>query len=293
MRALATVLVSVLFLPTLAAQPTDSTVVGPVEASWWIGAAGSEGPASNVTPGAEMALHVTGRALGNGTYRVAVDDIRIASGVLVAALAIDPPPTTAAFSNATGPATVAVAFAAPSLPGTASVTVTLVVLENATALQNATEVARKEVASTFLVVAPAPPPAPGVPVWVWAIGTVVVLGAGAAVLRFRKRQVKVAPRSRTLQELEVETKAEKARPKDAATIAAEYEAVQKKEAERLATREASILDAKRADIRKSIDLARQRHERGELSAFQFQKLKENKEKQLAELERQGGNGGAD
>lgn len=117
-------------------------------------------------------------------------------------------------------------------------------------------------------------------------GLAVLLAAGAVggFLVFRKRQVKAAPRSSVLQQAEMERKLEKAKaPEEKAAIQAEMRQV---EAERSLTREAQIVEAKMADVRKGLDRLKERHDAGQLTQHQYDQMRSKRESQLEDLERE-------
>ncbi|MGQ0536993.1 MAG: hypothetical protein ACT4PT_13100 [Methanobacteriota archaeon] len=138
---------------------------------------------------------------------------------------------------------------------------------------------------TFEVAGRVPTPAPGpsgLPVSplvaAVAIG-ILVLGGGAVLLRRRRPRVK--PRSRALREVAAETAA----PEAQAKVAVE-------EAARVKDREHSILEAKRADILRSIELSRGRLSRGEITEHVFNQIEARKRQALeavdAEIRQKGG-----
>lgn len=291
-RAASVALVVFLILaPILSAQegsrstpppsPTGAEDVGPLEVTYFLTESGARDPLATLRPSEAFDLFTTFTTNDPGSYRISVTSGSTSRNLTWSAnLSVEP--------------TIRLPLIAPA-SDTPNFTVVADVLVERANGTNVTRLASDTISLTVPVVTPAPTgdptttPRPPTPVWVWALAAVVLLAVVPfAVQKARKRQVKVAPRSRTLSELQVEDKAEKASPKRAAEVEAARQEVAAREAERLAQRESSILDAKRNDILRSIELMKQRHERGELTAFQFQKLKEKKEAQLAELERQGG-----
>lgn len=115
-----------------------------------------------------------------------------------------------------------------------------------------------------------------------AVG-VAATGLGAWML-LRRRQVRAAPRSSVLQQAEMEKKLEKAKaPEEKAAIKAEMRQV---EAERSLTREAQIVEAKIADVRKGLDRLKERHDAGQLTQHQYDQMRSKRESQLEDLERE-------
>ena len=280
MRRLIPLLVLALLLaPGALAGHTDGAqsaqVVGPVRIGYrFEGGDGSHTFAN----GTNVTVRFFLEPLDNGTYRVAIARLGETANVTGTATPGADPLANSVTTTfvAHGPAgdTVIALFAAEVHR-----------LDNGTAAY----IDRGNLEVSFAIIAPTPPPVTGFPAWAWyVVGALVLLIALVVVQKARKRQVRVAPRSRTLQELQVEDKAEKTSARRAAEVEAARQEVEAREAERLAQRENSIVDAKRQDILRSIELMKQRRERGELTEFQFQKLKEKKEAQLAELDRQGG-----
>lgn len=258
----------------VAKTPPEGTVaVGPVDVSYFLTRSGESEHVGILYPSELVEVHADLASNRNGTYRVTLSaDGASANATMAANLSMIPAVTLPLIApdSAVGAHDFVVDVLVESFNGT-----------------NVTREAFGTITLSVVVVAPQPPGL--LPTWAWfVIGAAVLAAGGFAVQRARKRQVRVAPRSRTLQELQVEDKAEKVSPKRQAEVEAARQEVETREAERLAVRENSILDAKRNDILRSIELMKQRHERGELTAFQYQKLKEKKEAQLAELERGGG-----
>ncbi|HVL86671.1 MAG TPA: hypothetical protein VM681_01490 [Candidatus Thermoplasmatota archaeon] len=126
----------------------------------------------------------------------------------------------------------------------------------------------------ILLVAPPPRPNPLVefyeanPLRAWLLVGLAAVGGG--YVAWKRRRPRIKPRSRAL-------RAEQAQ-RGAAPPA---EAVEETAAEK----ESRILRAKRADVERSIENARLRMERGEITSFQFENLKQSKEANLAELDR--------
>lgn len=108
---------------------------------------------------------------------------------------------------------------------------------------------------TFTVVLPPGPPEPGLPLLPLAVGAVLLVGAGAAAYLKLRRPKDVLPPE--------PTEAERQR------------AVQE--------RRESIHDAKVRDVVASLDRARGRLDRGEITRYQFDRIEEQKRDQLREL----------
>jgi len=148
-------------------------------------------------------------------------------------------------------------------------------------------------------------PAPAVPVsWYVGGGVAVLLVAAVAGYSIRQRNVRRRmnegpKRSQVMREVELERKLEKAAQKDpeqAAQIKAE---IRQQEQVREKRREVQILEAKRADVLKTMDLLRKRHEAGGLSKLQYDNMLAKKkadleriEAEIAQMESEGGDAGA-
>ncbi|HET6405599.1 MAG TPA: hypothetical protein VFH78_13230 [Candidatus Thermoplasmatota archaeon] len=145
----------------------------------------------------------------------------------------------------------------------------------------------------------APPPSPGVPrEWLF-IGLAVLLLAGGGlglVARQRavKRRMNAAPRrSQVMREMELEQKLEKAKAKDPEAAVVIQQEIRQAEQVREKRRELQILEAKRADALKTLDLLKKRHEAGGLTKLQYDNMVAKKrqdleriEAEIAEMERQ-------
>lgn len=122
--------------------------------------------------------------------------------------------------------------------------------------------------SSFQVEELSVPPGPGLP-WAWIIGIgAVVLGGGAGVYwwRTRDRQIRGQARSQAMRELEGES--------------FEEETVDEPEVHP----QLKILQARADDVRRMIELAKERHESGDLTEHQFETIRERKEQELEEIE---------
>ena len=134
------------------------------------------------------------------------------------------------------------------------------------------------------VVAPAPPPT-GLP-REWLVGgaavVLVAVGAGALAARSRaqRRKMRGQTRSQALREVELEERAEK-RPEEAAVIRQELRQQEKVKEKR---RDLQILEAKRADVLKTMELLRKRHEAGGLTKLQHDNMLAKKQADLQRIE---------
>lgn len=143
------------------------------------------------------------------------------------------------------------------------------------------------------VVAPAPAPTIDTPVLVGG-GLLLLLVLGFGVYGLRQRREKAvmnrAPRrSQALREEALEKAAEK-RPEEVVQIQQE---IRQEEKVREKRRELQILEAKRADALKTLDLLKKRHEAGGLTKLQYDNMVAKKqadlqriEAEIAEMERQ-------
>lgn len=131
----------------------------------------------------------------------------------------------------------------------------------------------------------APTPPPGLPTS-WLVGGAAVLlvavGAGALAARSRaqRRKMRGQTRSQALREVELEERAEK-RPEEAAVIREELRAQEKVKEKR---RDLQILEAKRADVLKTMDLLKKRHEAGGLTKLQYDNMVAKKQVDLQRIE---------
>lgn len=134
-----------------------------------------------------------------------------------------------------------------------------------------------------LEVVPAPsPPAegPGTLTIVLGVGAAALVIGGAAYAVARARKPKARPKSETLQRIEMEKQLESAKTvEEKQAIREEIKAV---EAEKSRARDLQILEAKRADVERTIDLLKKRHDAGQLTRLQYEKMVEKK---LDELDR--------
>lgn len=132
-----------------------------------------------------------------------------------------------------------------------------------------------------VVPAPAPPAAgPSALSIVLGVGAAAVVLGGAAFAVARARRPKARPKSETLQRIEMEKQLESARTvEEKQAIREEIKAV---EAGKSRARDLQILEAKRADVERTIDLLKKRHDAGQLTRLQYEKMVEKK---LDELDR--------
>jgi hypothetical protein len=138
----------------------------------------------------------------------------------------------------------------------------------------------------------------------WYVGggaaLLVVLGVVVYGLRQRsvRRRMNEGPRrSQVMREMALEQELTRAKdPERAAEIKAE---IRQQEQVREKRRELQILEAKRADVLKTMDLLRKRHEAGGLTKHQYDTMLakrqadlERIEREIAEMEAAGGDGSA-
>lgn len=133
-------------------------------------------------------------------------------------------------------------------------------------------------------------PAPGIPTtYLLAGGAVVVVGAGAAVFAMKQRREKrlmnQAPRrSQVMREMELEREMEKVAAKDPEAAQEIRQEIRVQEQVREKRRELQILEAKRADVLKGMDLLRKRHEAGGLTKHQYDNMVAKKQQDLQRIE---------
>ena len=143
---------------------------------------------------------------------------------------------------------------------------------------------------TYRVAAPAeaPAPAPTLPRGAYIAGALVLLGvlvAGVVVGRQRaqRRRMNEGPRrSQVMRELELEQKLEKA--KDPEQVQEIKQEIRQQEHVREKRRELQILEAKRADALKTLDLLKKRHEAGGLTKLQYDNMVAKKRGDLQKIE---------
>lgn len=295
-----------LLLPAVAAEGTVAPPAGAATASVagvgvaiWVGAPDARN--ATLAPGAADTLRVVLTFSGNLTEPNVTRTwfVNLTSSSLV-------------FDNATLQGSFASPFPeAPQAAGATQVraasnaTGDLAYTANVTLLEtrgNATLVLGQATLNGALAVV-APAPAPGIPLWAWyLLGAVVLLGVVALGVSARNRSVRrrmnEGPRrSQVMREMELEKQLEKAKePERVAEIKAE---IRQQEQVREKRRELQILEAKRADVLKTMDLLRKRHEAGGLTKLQYDTMLakrqadlERIEREIAEMEAQDAGGGA-
>lgn len=121
--------------------------------------------------------------------------------------------------------------------------------------------------TAFTVEPPAAPPEPGLP-WTWILvagAAVALAGGGAYWWTQRDRQIRGTARSKAMQQLE-------------------GEAFEEAEAKPEVDPELKILEARADDVRRMIELAKERHEAGELTQHQYETIRDRKEDELEEIQ---------
>lgn len=129
-------------------------------------------------------------------------------------------------------------------------------------------VSTEEGVLAFTVESPVAPPAPTFPwVWVLVIGALLAGGGGAAYWwTQRDRQIRGHARSEAMQDLEGKSFQEPA--------ASESEVHP----------QVKILEAREEDLRRMIELAKERYEAGDLTEHQYRTIRERKEGELEEVQ---------
>lgn len=181
-------------------------------------------------------------------------------------------------------------FTAPNAVGSYDYSVNF----TAFADQNGTLVELGSAMSTGSVtVATAELPAPVGPVlprtWLLAGLAILVIGGGAGAIALRQRAIRrrmnEGPRrSQVMREMELEQKLEKARTKDPEQAVQIQQEIRAAETVREKRRELQILEARRADAQKTLDLLKRRHEAGGLTKLQYDNMAAKKREDLARLE---------
>lgn len=130
----------------------------------------------------------------------------------------------------------------------------------------------------------APPPTGLSPLLLVGIGLAVLAGGAGLIATHRRRErarMNSGPRrSQALREVELERQAVK-RPQEVEAVQQE---IRQQEVVREKRRELQILEAKRADVLKSIDLLKKRHETGALSKLQLDNMVAKKQADLVRIE---------
>lgn len=138
--------------------------------------------------------------------------------------------------------------------------------------------------------APAPPTEPLLPrTWLIAgLAVLAVAGGGLAILarqRAVKRRMNEGPRrSQVMREMGLEKQLEKAKAKDPEAAVAIQQEIRQAEKVRETRRELQILEAKKADALKTLDLLKKRHEAGALTKLQYDNMAAKKRADLERIE---------
>jgi len=278
-----------LVLASGASPPEGATPVAPGSsvAYHWLGNASAVAP--SVEPGADALLNVAAlmdRSDANATAIVwyvnaTSDSLAFPNASAVLRKEYSNVTTSEAYHFAS------FAFRAPDSTGTYAYRLSL----DQYAETNGTLVALQTANVTGeVVVATAEVPAPpaGIPTtWIIAGAAVLVVGAAAGAFGMRQRAIRrrmnEGPRrSQVMRELELEKRMEKAKaPEHVAEIKQE---IRQAEQVREKRRELQILEARRADALKTIDLLRRRHESGGLTKLQFDNMVAKKQADLVRIE---------
>jgi hypothetical protein len=188
----------------------------------------------------------------NVTAKVFVDGARVASGQQQ--------------TSSAGTLSFPLQFNAPGDEGTHEIRWQVVVEYRDTGDDAWTSLTTREDTAQIAVERLAPEPGPDIPwLWILIVGAVVVGGGAGAYYLFRPpKQIKGEPRSQAMQDLEGETTTEPEEPEVHPQV--------------------KILEARAEDLRRMIELARERYEEGEITEHQFEQIKERKEADLEEVE---------
>lgn len=184
------------------------------------------------------------------------------------------------------PMTLPIQLSAPNRTGNATLTWTLTVQQkdltaggnqtgngtgnqtqgNATAGWRTVEEFPQSEELTFTVAPIAPGPQPGLPwAWILAGGAGVVVGGSAAYWwRTRDRQIRGEARSKAMRDLEGESFEEEPEEPEVHP-------------------QLKILQARAEDVERMIELAKERHESGDLTEHQYKTIRERKEAELEEI----------
>lgn len=180
-------------------------------------------------------------------------------------------------------------FAAPATAGPVTFTFTIEAYaatgENTTLLGRANGTLPTEARSIEV-----PQPPAGLPLeWLVAGGAVLVLagGYGAYALKQRRERARMnaAPRrSQVMREMELERQLQRVEEKDPEAAAEIKQEIRAQEQVREKRRELQILEAKRADALKTLDLLKKRHEAGGLTKLQYDNMVGKKQADLQRIE---------
>jgi hypothetical protein len=220
---------------------------------------GSIDELGNVTPNEDVILETAVQlperndTVWNVTARAFVDGTRVASGQQQA--------------NG-GQLTFPLQFSAPGEEGDHELRWEVVVEWRDQADDEFTPLTTEEEQATFGVQPLAPEPGPDIPwLWIVIVGAVLVGGGAGAYYLFKPpEQIKGEPRSQAMQDLEGGAAAE-AEPEEPEVHP-----------------QVKILEARAEDLRRMIELARERYDEGEITEHQFEQIKERKESELEEVE---------
>lgn len=305
-RVLSVALVALLLAAPFASAsgsypPEDAprTQVGPTTLAHWVGEPpsallGQPGATMEATRGENATLHfgldkpnATSENASNGSIayfvafvNVTSDDLGLNESLLIR--------TDARLSlvwdfNATE-------FVVPeSAPNDAKYRLTVELYEerdgNATLLGNATDEGTLTILSAEI-----PVPPTGLPAWALPLGLllllgVLVFGGLTAKRRADRRRMNAAPRrSQVMRDMELERKLERAQQKDPEQAHVIKQELRAQEQVREKRREVQILEAKRADALKTIDLLKKRHEAGGLTKLQYDNMVAKKQIDLQRIE---------
>ncbi|HUR70328.1 MAG TPA: DUF4200 domain-containing protein [Candidatus Thermoplasmatota archaeon] len=131
-------------------------------------------------------------------------------------------------------------------------------------------------------------PAPGIPsAYLWGGAALLLVGAIVVGVSVRQRNIRRRmndnrKRSVVMRELELEKKLEKA--KDPEQVQEIKQEIRAQESVREKRRELQILEAKRADAQKTLDLLKKRHESGGLTKLQYDNMAAKKQADLARID---------
>lgn len=220
---------------------------------------GSIDELGNLTPGEQVTLHgdvelpERNRTDWNVTMSAFIDDDRVGHAQQTRAGA--------------GELSFPLQFAAPSGEGSYELRWEIQVQYRDSNEEAWTDLTTEEDTASFGVQPLQVPEGPGIPwLWILIVGAVLVGGGAGAYYMFRPpKQIKGEPRSQAMKDLEGGGAT--------ATVQEPEEHPQVK-----------ILEARAEDIRRMIELARQRHEQGEITEHQFDQIRQNKEAELEQVE---------
>jgi hypothetical protein len=216
------------------------------------------------------------------TIRVDAETLGIHNETVTIVMPVEPVPVSDVWRSA------GLDFTVPASASNANATYTFEATAVADGPNGTTLLATATGAGSIFIASIAAPVEPATPFpWPLVGAASVAVGGGALVVVLRQRAIKrrmnEGPRrSQVMREMELEHKLEKAKdPEQVQEIKQELRA---QESVREKRRELQILEAKKADAMKTLDLLRKRHETGGLTKLQYENMAGKKRADLEKIE---------